>query len=119
MSIPMINFKVTNADVDETLKSLAQQKLSSLDKFVKEASVICDAEFEKVAPQQNGNINRFEVNLTVDGQLHRAEATMDSFEKAVDKVRDELDKKLRRTADRKESLFKKGGRKIKEMIQGS
>lgn len=115
----MINFKVTNAEVDDSLKSLVEQKLTSLNKYIASDSVICDAEFEKVSPQQNGNVHRMEINLTVNGQLYRAEATMDSFEKAIDEVRDELDKRLRRSNSKKESLFKKGGRKIKEMLRGS
>ena len=81
------------------------------------SSSICDVEFEKMTVQQNGNVFRMEANLEVDGKLYRAEATMDSFEKAIDEVRSELDKELRRANSKKETLFKRGGRKIKEMLR--
>ena len=117
MSIGMVNFKITNAAVDESLKELMEQKLQTLNRFLDGASVVCDVEFEKTTQQQNGQIFRVETNLQVDGTLYRAEATMDSFEMAIDEVRNELDKELRRASDKKETLLKRGGRKLKDMLR--
>lgn len=117
MSFPIINFKTTNTEVAPDLKELAQQKLSSLEKFTGDVPMICDVEFEKVTDQNSGNIYRVEVNLTVDGKLYRAESTRDSFEKGIDGVRDELDKEIRRASSKQETLLKRGGRKIKDMLR--
>ena len=117
MSIPTINFKATNTEVDEGLKTLAEQKLHSLDKYVQDTPAILDVEFEKVTAQQSGNIYRVEANMQLDGSLFRAQSTTDSFEKSIDEVRDQLDKELRRSAKKQETLFKKGARKIKEMLR--
>lgn len=117
MAFPMINFKVTSAQVSDELKDVVEMKFSSLEKFIGNATAICDVEFEKMTAQHSGNVFRMEANLQIDGKLYRAEATMDSFEKAIDEVRSELDKELRRANSKKETLFKRGGRKIKEMLR--
>ena len=81
-----------------------------------ETDVKCEVEFEKVAPSKNGEIFRVEANLWLHGKLYRAEATEISFEIAIDEVKSELDKELRRTNGKRDSLMKRGGRKIKEML---
>ena len=118
MAFPIINFKATNTQSDVALQDVISQKLASLEKYIgDETDVKCDVEFEKVAPQQSGPIHRVEVNFWVHGKLYRAEATESSFEEAIDEVRDELDKEMRRDNDKRGSLIRRGGRKIKEMLR--
>ena len=112
-----INFTYNNHEEARALTSVAEQKLQTLTKFIDEnQSVVCDAEFDKVAANQNGVVFHFAVNLEIEGELYRADATEESFEAAVDEVRAELDKKLRRTKGKKESLSKKAGRALKGML---
>lgn len=114
-----INFNYNNNTEAQALTTITEQKLSTLKKFIAaEAPVICDAEFDKVAANQNGQVFRFAVNLQVDGKLYRADATEESFEKAVDEVRAELDKEMRRSAKKHDSLLRRGGRAIKAMMRG-
>lgn len=118
MSFPLVNFKITNAEVDDNLKTIAEGKLSGLDKFIGDAPAICDFEFEKITNHhQQGNIHRVEVNLEVNGKLYRAEATSETFEKAIDEVKDDLWNKLQSVHGKKEALLKRGARKVKEMIR--
>lgn len=118
MSFPTIQFKATQVTVADSLKVLVTQKLQSLDRYVgNESDVRCEVEFERVAPHQNGAIFRIEANVWLAGTLYRAEATEESFEKAVDVVRGELDRELRRARTKHDSLVKKGGRKLKDMLR--
>jgi len=117
MSFPNINFKYNDLDEAIALSNVVEQKMSSLSKFIpEEKAVTCDVEFEKAAQQQNGDVFRFEVNLLVDGTLYRADATESSFEKAIDEVRDELDKEMRRAKDKQVTLDKQAGREAKEQM---
>ena len=117
MEFPIINFKYNNLKEAVALSDLMEQKMQSLTKFLNESqSITCDVEFEKVAPQRAGQVHRVEVNLLVDGALFRAESTEDSFEMAVDEVRSELDKELRRSKDKQISLDKNAGRAAKEQM---
>jgi len=117
MSFPNINFKYNDLDEAVALSNVVEQKLSSLSKFIpEEKAVTCDVEFEKAAPQKNGSVFRFEVNMLVDGTLFRAEATEDSFEKAIGEVRDELDKEMRRSKSKQETLDIQAGRDLKQQM---
>lgn len=118
MTFPIINFKSTNTETDPKLQDLVTRKLSALEKFIQdESDVKCDVEFEKVAPKQSGDVYRIEINLWLRGELYRAEATRDAFEKAIDEARNEVEKELRRTSEKKDTLIKRGGRAIKEKLQ--
>ena len=113
-----ITFTYNNHDEARVLTSVTEQKLHTLKKFINNGqSVIFTAEFDKVAANKNGAIFHFAANLQIDGGLYRAEATEESFEAAVDEVRAELDKKLRRTKGKKDSLGKKAGRALKRMLR--
>ena len=118
MSLPIIQYKATNTELDESLQVLLEQKFQSLTKYWKaDDSVSCAVEFEKETAHQSGKHFRVEANLTVNGTLFRADASELSFEEAVDEVRSELDKELRRDNKKHETLVKRGGRKIKEMLR--
>lgn len=118
MSFPIINFKLTQTEITDNLKDVTESKLRTLEKFIGNAPAICDVEFERVTNHhQRGDIHRVEVNLEVNGKLFRAEATSESFEKAVDEVRSELDEELRRARGRQDTMLKKGGRRLKELIR--
>ncbi len=116
--MPEISFKFTNTAVSQELQALVHAKFSSLDKYLgDEPDVRVEVEFQKETASQSGDIFRVEGNLWCHGKLYRADASMKSFEMAVDEVRAELDKELRRSNKKRESLMKRGGRKIKEMLR--
>ena len=114
-----INFTYNNLEEARALTDITQQKLSTLEKFIAaNQSVVCDAEFDKVAANSKGDVFHFAVNLQVDGEMFRADATEENFEAAVDEVRNELDKLLRRNKSKKDTLDKKAGRALKDEIAG-
>jgi ribosomal subunit interface protein len=117
MSFPIINFKFTNTDTDQKLQDIASNKFSTLEKFIGEAPTICEVEFEKITNhRQQGNIHRAEINLEVNGKLYRAEATAETFERAIDEVRSEIDESLRRARGKEDTMLKKGGRRLKQIL---
>lgn len=118
MSFPTINYKATNTELQQHLQRLVDQKFESLEKYIgAETDARCEVEFEKETAQQSGNIFRVEANLWLAGKLYRAEASEASFEIAIDEVRNELDKELRRANDKQNTLMKRGGRAIKKMLR--
>ncbi|HMA78541.1 MAG TPA: ribosome-associated translation inhibitor RaiA [Candidatus Paceibacterota bacterium] len=118
MTMPIINYKATGMELDQELQTLLEAKFTSLEKYIgDETDVKCEVEFRKSAPQQNGKICAVEANIWLKGTMYRAEAAEDQFEKAIDEVREELDKELRRASKKSQSLIKRGGRKLKEMMR--
>ncbi|MCB9814972.1 ribosome-associated translation inhibitor RaiA [Candidatus Nomurabacteria bacterium] len=117
MTFPTINYKFNDLDEAQALTDLIEQKFTSLEKYLHRGnSGTCDVEFSKVSPQLSGKVHQVGVNLLVEGTLYRAEATEESFEKAIDEVRDELDKELRRAKDKQVTMDKQSGREAKEMM---
>jgi len=118
MSFSGIIFKSSNITVQDELKNLVEQKLSSLDKYIgDETDLKCEVEFEKIPSHNTGDVCRVEVNLWLAGKMHRAESTKNTFETAVDIVRDELDRELHKDHDKRQTLQRKGGREIKEAVR--
>jgi ribosomal subunit interface protein len=112
-----INYKYNDLEEAKILAPVMDAKLQVLQKFIDEGtSVFCEVEFEKVSGQHSGRIFRVEVNATVGGKLYRADATEESFEKAIDEVRNEIDKELRRAKGKESSILKRAGRKLKETL---
>ena len=115
MTFPTISYKYNSVEEADALATLMDQKLAPLGMFIPDdVDARCSVEFERESTQQHGKVYRVETNLTIDGVLHRAEATEDSFELAIDEVRDEINKKLRRAKSKNTSLFRRAGRKMKE-----
>jgi ribosomal subunit interface protein len=117
MTFPNINYKFNDLPEAQALTELIEQKWVSFEKYLhSKGSGVCDVEFQKVAPAQNGQVHRLEVNLQIDGTLYRAEATEESFEKAIDEVRNELDMELRKAKEKQETKDKQAGRAAKEQM---
>lgn len=118
MSFPMINFKITNAEVSDQLKTVTEHKLATLEKYIGNSPAICDVEFEKITNHhQQGDVFRLEVNLEIGGRLYRAEATTENFEKSIDDVRSDLEREIQSASGKRETLWKKGARRMKEMMR--
>ncbi|MCA9363776.1 ribosome-associated translation inhibitor RaiA [Candidatus Kaiserbacteria bacterium] len=119
MAFPSISLKSTNIELTPDQRALVDEKLSHLDKFLPEGEtdVRCDVEVEKIAEHQSGKIYRVEVNLFIAGKLYRAEATEEQVEKAIDVVRNEVKREVKRAHNKAQSLFRRGGQKIKEMLR--
>lgn len=119
MTFTNTTFKHTNTTPDEKLQDLIIDKFSSLDKFIQnETDVRLEVELEKMPTGHTGPVYRMETNFWLAGKLYRSENNQDSFEKAIDHVRNEIEKEVRRDHKKQNSLFRRGRRKIKEMLLG-
>jgi ribosomal subunit interface protein len=117
MSFQNIAFKHTNTTVDSQLDGYVAEKLDTLAKYVDADLARVEVEYEKVPSHRQGDIYRVEVNISVGGDYYRAENTKETFEAAINLVRDELDVEMNKNQKKRISLFRKGARKIKEMMR--
>jgi len=118
MAFPMIQFKATNTVLEGNLQDLVERKFASLERYLGASTDLkCEVEFEKIALHQHGSVYRVEVNFYRDGQLFRTEATEESFENAIDKVRSQLDMEMKKSVKKRDTLVKRGGRAIKHMLR--
>lgn len=118
MTFSNINYKYNGIEEAKLLSDVVEQKFTTLDKFISaDAVTLCEVEFEKVATHQHGRFYRVEANLNIKGELYRAEATEESFEKAIDEVRHGLEQELRKAKDKHATLDKDAGRVAKVQMQ--
>ncbi len=115
------NIKASNFELTPEVKEYAGKVLGYLEKFIKpgldEDAVICDLEVEKmVGDQRKGDIFRAEVNLAVEGDFFRAEEKGESIFAAIDSVKDQIARELKRGKDRQLTLIRRGARSIKKAL---
>jgi ribosomal subunit interface protein len=117
MAFPTIHYKYHGIEEAKALTDSVDQKMQSLNRFMtREVSPMFEVEFQRLTTHQSGRIYRVEANLSMNGTLYRAEAVENSFEEAIDKVRDELDAELSRAKDRQTTLRKRAGRALKSLL---
>ena len=66
---------------------------------------------------KQGDIFRAEFNLHIAGRQLRSEAEAPDLNTAIDQAKDELVEELRTTKDKEETMFRKGSRKIKDIVR--
>ncbi|PIR86289.1 ribosomal subunit interface protein [Candidatus Kaiserbacteria bacterium CG10_big_fil_rev_8_21_14_0_10_43_70] len=117
----VINVKTTQCDMTPEIRAYLDDKINAISKLVvvsgEDAKVTCDVELEKAQPQQTGPIWRAEMNLTFDGNMYRSEATAESINAALDEVKDEMTKRLRRDKKKRFDRLRRGGAKMKDWMR--
>ncbi|MCE9628826.1 MAG: ribosome-associated translation inhibitor RaiA [Candidatus Vogelbacteria bacterium] len=117
-----LNIKATGMELTGALRQYVENKVGYLEKFVNpnDASAIAEVEISKVSNHhKSGDIFRAEINLTRAGtKLVREEVTDEDMYAAIDMVKDALIETLSSEANKKITLFRKGGRAIKNLIKG-
>lgn len=120
-TFPNITVKRTNFEQSAAVQEVLEKRLATLEKFLPEGEtmLVCDVELEKQAGQETGRIFRAEINLQVGGTLLRAEATAERMEDAIEQAKNELKSELTRANGKRQSLFRRGAKKLKDMIRFS
>ena len=120
MEFPNIQTKATSLTLTDALVDLLEKRLQTLGKLLPEdeTSISCDVELEKITDHhQTGKIYRAEINLRIGGKLYRAESTEERIEDAIDRAKNDLKTELRRSKDKRQSLMRRGGQKLKDLIR--
>lgn len=117
-----LNIKTTsNTDLTDALREYVETKVDQIEKFLdkNDESIIIDFEIGKTTDHhRQGGFFRAEINLQMAGsKLLRAEVMEEDQYAAIDKVKDEMVREVRRARGKKEALFRRGARRIKKMLR--
>ncbi len=102
-----IDIKGTNLELTEAIKDYINEKIGSLEKFY-DGILIARVDVGLTTKHhQKGNIFRAEVNLDVP-QKHvlRAAAEREDLYMAINQVKDELQRQLKKFKEKKRGLFR-------------
>ncbi|PIT91070.1 ribosomal subunit interface protein [Candidatus Kaiserbacteria bacterium CG10_big_fil_rev_8_21_14_0_10_49_17] len=116
----LVSIKATLIELTPEIEEYINKKVGTFEKHIHkdDESVKCEVEVGKVSEHhQSGDVYRTEVNITHDGKLFRAESKGESMNAALDSVRDEMEKQLRRHKKKKDSLLRRGGARVKGMLK--
>lgn len=110
-----IRVKATNIDLSPDVKNYAIEKITSLERFlpdIQSDSIITEIELGRPSKRhRTGEVFRCEVNLTINGKLLRAEEKGRTIIEAIDKVRDEIEGRVRKTKDKRQTNILRSARK--------
>lgn len=98
-----INLKSTQIKLTQEIKDYVQKKMNMLEKYLGNIQIIhCDVEVGMITHHHHaGKIYRAEVNLTVPNDLLRVEKTEKELFKAIDKVKDHLERSIKQYKEKR------------------
>jgi len=116
-----ISIKATGIELTQALSDYVQEKVSSLERFLscdKEA-IMATVEIGKTTKHHKlGDFFRAEINLNYPGNSLRIETEESDLYAAVDVAKDDMAEKIININKKKNTLIKRGGRLIKNLLKG-
>ncbi len=116
-----INFKVTNMELTPAIQAYAESKIGPL-------SILLPSDGEPQAfielgrtsnhHKQGEDVFRAEIRIKLAGQEFFAEEKASDLYPAIDKVKDEIAREIKKNKDRNKTLLIRGARKIKKRVKG-
>ncbi len=116
-----IKIQATNMELTEALADYVEKRLSSLSKYIRnEGDALIRVEIGKTTHHHgHGDVFRAEANMSVKGVRVRAESKKDDLYAAIDDVREELERMLSTEKDKRMSLMRRGGARVKALVQSA
>lgn len=115
-----INIKATGIMLTEAIKNYVDKKISTLNKFLDNYpdSVVQVEVGKSTGHHKSGDVFLAEVHITGQGLDIYARSEQPDLYASIDIVRDEISQKILSIKDKKDTLTRRGGRIIKEMMKG-
>lgn len=116
-----IQIKATNTSLTPAITDYVNKRLANLARFVDTANpdTVCHVEVGKTTDHhKHGDVFRAEIRMLAPSGDIYVQAENSDLYAAIDMVRDEAFNKLSSSKDRRLSLIKRGGAKIKDVIRG-
>ena len=116
------NIKATGFVMTPTIKDYVEKRVNHLEKFVnpnQKELPMCYVEIGKTTNHhKTGDLFRAEFTLYIGSKSLRVEAEKDDLYTSIDSVTEGMVEELKSFKDKKVSLIRKGGAKIKALIKG-
>ena len=115
-----IKIRAKNFDITPAINEYANRKILSLEKFLAvKDDTLCEVEIGRTTRHhKSGEIFRAEVNITEPGskQIFAVAEEVDLYT-AIDVVRDEAEREIVSKKNKRNTLFRKGGMAIKNLLK--
>lgn len=116
-----LSLKGTKTSITPAIRDYVTAKVETLERFIHpktDQEILAEVEVGlRSRHHKKGDIYRAEINLTIDGELYRAVSVKPDLNEAIDEMRHEIEKQVRRGGSKKTSLFRRGAKRAKEILQ--
>lgn len=115
-----INIKTTNISLTPAIAEYTQKRLNKAVQLIEDdPSARVDVELAKTTGHHHkGEIFRAEVHIVASGKNIYVASEKEDLYVAIDAVRDEVLRELKADKDKRSSLMRRGGAKVKNMMKG-
>jgi len=116
-----VRIKANNIELTKAIEDYFKSKIDSLDKFIdsSDESIECNARVSKTTRHhQSGDFFKAEVSIHTAGKIFGAVSEKDNLYAAIDDVRESVMRKMTSYKDKKQTLFKRGAHKVKNLLKG-
>lgn len=111
--------KGNHMDITPAIQEYVDKRLQGIEKFLDDNAII-EVELGKTTNHhRSGDIFRAELNAAVYGDLVRVVAEQSDLYAAIDVARDELQNALSSRKDKRQTLWRRGAQKIKNLLRGN
>jgi putative sigma-54 modulation protein len=112
-----IHYQMTNVEMTDAIAEYIDKRLSSLDKFFTAPEAYLH--LSKNPPTQRNGEGLFKVQLIIEdeGNDYLADHSSHDLYTAIDDIKEDMQRVVRKAKTTEDSLFKKGARKIKKMLR--
>jgi ribosomal subunit interface protein len=115
-----INLKGTGMEITPEISDYLEKRLMGIEKFLpaSDDAFTLRVELGKTSNHHHsGEIFRAEINIYVGGKSFRAVSEKIDLNSAIDDVRDEISRELSSHKEKRISLVRRGGQKLKSMLR--
>jgi putative sigma-54 modulation protein len=115
-----IQIKATNIELTQAITDYVNKKISTIGKFVdaENPATTCYVEVGKTTQHhKHGDVFRAEVRFGLPGRDVYVTSECGDLYAAIDRVRDDVAHKLSSGKDKRRSLIRRSGAKVKDMLR--
>ncbi|MBU6426907.1 ribosome-associated translation inhibitor RaiA [Patescibacteria group bacterium] len=114
------NIKSTNIALSPAISDYANKRLKKITAMLgRDPSIRCDMELAKTTEHhQKGDIFKAEIHIVGSGKNLYAVSNKADLYAAIDDARDEILRELKAKKEKRISLIRRGGARVKSMVKG-
>ncbi len=115
-----INIKTTTISLTPAISEYVEKRLRSIESFLQDdPTAQCDVELAKTTNHhKHGDIFKAEVHIVAKDTNIYASVEKEDLYAAIDVVKDEVVRKLKSSKDKRQSLVRRGGAQVKNILKG-
>lgn len=119
-----INLQGKNFELTETIKDYVLKRITDLEKLLSTietggGEVLVNFEVGKSSKHhKSGIVFHSDCLINIDGKKFYASSDKEDIYQAIDEIREELFREIRKNKERKRTLFKRGATSVKKMLKG-